>query len=157
MSDRQRRASMARAQKLLPDAQVRGYVIGRAGSHPVLVVGAILGAFFLLAIATLVATGGFVVPGALMILLVQHFASPPRGLAVCDRGVAVVKRSLLNSKPAAVVCRSDLASVAPVDHRIGRTQVAAGGETLWLTKNEEALLRASITAARQGGPVLAAS
>ena len=153
MSTRQRTKSVEKAQTLIPAGRVIDYAIGREGLHPTLVVGGILGLFVALTLAMLAATGGFVMPGVLVLLVMQHLISPPRGIAICDRGVAVTERSLWNGQPTKVVALAEFAHVWPARHQLGRTEVAVGHLKVWLNKAEEERLRNALGAAQAGVPV----
>lgn len=148
MSRRQRDKGARKAQELIPDGRVTGYVIGRTGPHPVLVVGGILLLFVAASVAVAVATGQVVVPGVLVVLLLQHLVSPPRGLAVCDRGVALTDRSVLHGRPTKIVALTAFEGVQPRQVRLGRAEVVVGQESVWLTSGEEERLRTAIGAAR---------
>lgn len=145
MSDRQRRSHVKAAQKLLPDAHVTGYAIGRAGSNPVIVVLAMLGTALGFSLLFLLATGQFVIIGVLPMLIVQHFISPPRAVVTAHQGVALATRSLWNGKPGKLVSVMGHGYVQPVEESLGRVKIGVGHETVWMAKKEEAILRAAVT------------
>ena len=132
MSGRQRTKSVEKAQSLIPEARVLDYAIGREGLHPALVVGGIIVFLAALSGVLFAATGGFVMPGIIAVLVLQHLVSPPRGLAICDRGVAITDRSLWNGKPGKVVALAEFAHIWPARHRVGRTEVTLGPVKVWL-------------------------
>ncbi len=150
MSTRQRTKSVKKAQTLIPAGVVIDYAIGREGRHPTLVMGGVLGLFATLSLVMLAATGGFVMPGLLLLLVMQHLISPPRGIAVCDRGVAVTERSLWNGEPTKVVALAEFAHVWPARHQLCRTEVAVGHLKVWLNNKEEERLRTALGAAQAG-------
>jgi len=154
VNDRNRRKQMAAAQKLLPDARITGYAVGRSGANPVLVVGAIIAMSMVLAVALMLTTGVLVMPGVLVILVAQHFLSPPRGVVVADQGVALTKRSIWTGRPHDVIAVMGHQFVRPTDEELGRMQLMIGDESVWLVHREEVLLRAAIGQQRfgQGGP-----
>ena len=145
MSDRQRRRHAKAAQKLLPDANVTGYAIGRSGVNPVIVVLAMIGTSVAFSLLLIVLTGRFVIIGLLPMLIVQHFISPPRALVIADQGVALATRSLLNGKANKLVSTMGHGYVQPVEESLGRVKIGVGNDTVWMAKKEEAVLRAAVT------------
>ena len=144
ISDRNRRKSMAAAQELVPDAQIIGYAIGRSGVQPTLVVAAMLATAAVGSGLLYALTGTFVLPGALLVLVVQHLLSPPRGVVVAQQGIALTHRSLWNGRPAKLLSTMALGYVQPTETSLGRLKVMVGSEPVWMTKGEEAVLRAAI-------------
>ncbi|HWJ63025.1 MAG TPA: hypothetical protein VNS19_13740 [Acidimicrobiales bacterium] len=157
MNDRTRRKHAKAAQKLVPDATVTGYAIGRSGANPVIVVLAMLGTSVAFSILLLLATGRFVLIGLLPMLIVQHFLSPPRAVVIADQGVALASRSLMTGKATKLVSVMGHGYVQPVEESLGRVKVGVGHETVWMAKKEEAVLRAAVTqhaaAIPSAGPV----
>mgnify|MGYP001052983969 FL=1 len=145
MSDRTRRKHAKAAQKLVPDARVTGYAIGRSGANPVVVVLAMIGCSLAFSIALVLATGQFVIIGLLPMLILQHFISPPRAVVIADQGVALATWSLLNGKSNKLVSVMGHGYVQPVEEALGRVKVGVGGEAVWMAKKEEAILRAALT------------
>jgi hypothetical protein len=144
MSDRTRRRHAKAAQKLIPDANVTGYAIGRSGSNPVIVVLAMLGTSLGFSFLLVLLTGQFVIIGLLPMLVVQHFISPPRAIVIADQGVALATRSLLNGKANKLVSVMGHGYVQPVEESLGRVKVGVGHETVWMAKKEEAVLREAV-------------
>lgn len=145
MSDRTRRKHAQAAQKLVPDANVTGYAIGRSGSNPVVVVLAMVACSLAFSVALVLATGQFVIVGLVPMLILQHFISPPRAVVVADQGVALATRSLLTGKSNKLVSVMGHGYVQPIEESMGRVKIGVGGETVWMAKNEEAILRAAVT------------
>jgi hypothetical protein len=151
LSNRARRAGAKKAQGLLPGATVVEYAIGRSGPNPVVVALAILGGFIAFSVAIALATGAVVFPGILVFLIIHHYTSPPRGVAVCREGLAVTDRSLLNGKPNKLITRTSHGDLRPVDQAGSRTLIQIGPEQVWLTAKELEVVRRSSHAT--GGPV----
>lgn len=145
LSDRNRRKHMAAAQKLLPNGTALGYAIGRSGANPVVVVAAMVGTSLAISVVLLVATGSIVIFGLLPMLIVQHYISPPRGIVVADAGVALTKRSLMNGKPHDVVATMAHGYVHPSEVSLGRVKIMVGTEPVWMSRGEEAVLRAAMS------------
>ena len=145
MSDRTRRNHAKAAQKLVPDAHVTGYAIGRSGSNPVVVVLAMLATSAAFSIALVLLTGQFVIFGLLPMLILQHYISPPRAIVIADQGVALATRSLLNGKANKLLSVMGHGYVQPIEESLGRVKIGVGGETVWMAKKEEAVLRAAVT------------
>ena len=144
MSDRTRRKHAKAAQKLVPDANVTGYAIGRSGANPVVVVLAMLGTALAFSLLLFLATGTFVIIGILPMLIVQHFLSPPRAVLVADQGVALATRSLWTGKAKKLVSVMGHGYVQPVEESLGRVKIGVGNDTVWMAKKEEAVLRAAV-------------
>ena len=156
MSDRQRRRGIAAAQKLLPDTRVDDYVIGRGGIHPVRAGLSFVGAAVLVGILAYAVSPWVVLPGAIVVGLIQHFVSPPRGLAVTDRGVALTNRSFWHGKPSDVRDFVDLHHVYPEGRSLGRVTVGVGqSDHVWTTPDEEQRLLAAIAEVQNPGAVVA--
>jgi len=145
LNDRNRRKQMAAAQKLLPNGTALGYAIGRSGTNPVGVVLAMVGTSLVVSVLLLVATGSVFIFGLLPMLIVQHFISPPRGIVVADAGVALTKRSLMTGKPHDVVATMAHGYVHPSEVSLGRVKIMVGTEPVWMSKQEEAVLRSVIS------------
>ena len=153
MSERVRRKHAQAAQKLLPDAVVTGYAVGRAGTDPALVVVALICTVVLVSGGLAVITGVFVLPGVVPVFLVHHVISPPRAVVITDRGVALAKRSVWTGKPKKLVTVMGHGYVRPVGESFGRRKVHVGPESVWMVAKEEAIVRTAI--GRQvtfGGP-----
>lgn len=146
MSDRTRRKHAQAAQKLIPDANVTGYAIGRSGSNPVIVVLAMIGCSVLFSILFVLLTGQFVVIGLLPMLILQHFISPPRAVLIADQGVALAKRSIWTGKAINLVSVMGHGYVQPVEESLGRVKIGVGNDVVWMAKKEEAILRSSVSA-----------
>jgi len=144
MNDRTRRRHAKAAQKLVPDANVTGYAIGRSGANPVVVVLAMLGTSLAFSLLLLVATGQLLIVGLLPMLIVQHYISPPRAIVIADQGVALATRSLMNGKANKLVSVMGHGYVQPVEESLGRVKVGVGNETVWMAKKEETVLRAAV-------------
>lgn len=145
MSDRTRRKHAKAAQKLVPDANMTGYAIGRSGANPVIVVLAMIGTSLVFSLLFVLLTGQFVIIGLVPMLIVQHFISPPRAVLIADQGVALATRSLLNGKANKLVSVMGHGYVQPVEESLGRVKIGVGNETVWMAKKEEAVLRAAVT------------
>ena len=145
MSDRTRRKHAKAAQKLVPDANVTGYAIGRSGSNPALVVAAMIGTVVLVSGLLIALTGTFVLPGIIPMLILQHFISPPRAILIADEGVALATRSVWTGKANKLVSVMGHGYVQPVEESLGRVKVGVGNDTVWMAKKEEAVLRAAVS------------
>lgn len=141
ISDRNRRKSIKAAQKLLPEAQITGYAIGRSGANPTVVVAAMVGTVAVTAGLLLALTGTFLLPGIIPMLIVQHVLSPPRGVVVAGQGIAVTHRSVWTGRPAKLVSTMAHGFVQPTERSLGRVKVMVGAEPVWMTTGEEAVLR----------------
>ena len=145
LSNSNRKAGLKKAQKMIPESRVVAYIVGRTGPQPVLAGLALLGGFVAISLLIMVATGAVLVPGLLVFVVVQHFLTPPRSLIVCDHGLALTKRSLLNGRPEDIVARLPHAAVEGIEKEAGRFRLDLGVEHIWLTKLEEGLLREALT------------
>ena len=156
MNDRTRRKHAEAAQKLVPTANVTGYAIGRSGANPAIVVAAMLGTVVVVSGALIALTGTFVIPGILPMLILQHYISPPRAIVIADQGVALATRSIWTGKANKLVSVMGHGYVQPVEESLGRVKVGVGNEPVWMTKKEEAVLRAAVTqqAAPPAGPFI---
>jgi hypothetical protein len=139
----------AKAQTLIPEAHVVTYVVGRSGANPALVGWGLVGGFLAFALALYAATGAFLFPGALAFLGLQFVLSPPRGLAVCDRGLALTSRSFWDGKPTATLALFGFEMYRPVEASSGRTHLRLGTEDIWLTTKELKELHRGLTALRE--------
>lgn len=155
LSKRNRDKQLKKAQQALPSARVTELVIGRSGANPVLVGWIIGGLFIALGVALYLATGAFVMPGALVFLLIQAYASPARAIVVADRGVALVKRSALSGNITTVLAMAPFEGVRPVSIHGSRVEVAFLHERVWLTKSEDHKLRTAIEVVNRAGPAAA--
>lgn len=149
ITDKMRQKHLKAAQKLLPGANLTGYAVGRSGMNPVIVVILMVATFVAVCGGLLVATGTFVIPGVIPVLLVQFFASPPRSLVVADQGIALTKRSFWTGKPHDLVAQMGHGYVQPVESSMGRVKLMVGNEAVWVSANEEKILRAAL---QQAGP-----
>ena len=145
MSDRNRRKHVKAAQKLIPDAHVTGYAIGRSGAQPTIVVAAMLGTVVLVSGMLIVLTGSFVLPGVLPMLIIQHYISPPRAVVIADQGVALAARSVWTGRPSKILSLMSHGYVQPVETSLGRVKVGVGNDHVWLPAKEEAIVRAAVT------------
>jgi hypothetical protein len=129
------------ARKLVPQARVDGYVVGRTGPQPVWT-GLGIGVACLLVMAVVFSlTGVLFVPGALAIYAVGYYVCPPRSLAVCDQGLALMDRSFWTGKPTKVVALLTHRAVTKVVKDGNRYRLELGPEHLWLSTQEELLFR----------------
>ncbi|MFN8017789.1 MAG: hypothetical protein U0P45_06670 [Acidimicrobiales bacterium] len=144
MFDRIRPKHQASAQKLLPDARVRTYAVARDGLNPVIVVLAMVGTAVAFSVGLVILTGQFVIIGLVPMLIVQYFASPPRGVAVADQGIAVLRRSFWTGKPNKVIAVVGHGYTQPTEESLGRVLVKIGNEELWMAKGEEAVIRQAL-------------
>lgn len=145
LSARNREKSRAKSQELLPGSQVLAYAVGRRGSNPVVVGLTIAGVFVLVSAAISALTGTLFIIGVLPFLIVQHLASPPAAVAVADQGVALLRRSVWTGRPSAVLAAVGFDAVYPETVDGGRVKVVVGTEAIWMTRREEAHLRAGMT------------
>jgi hypothetical protein len=147
MTDRNRQRGAQKAQSLLPGTRIGAYVAGRTGPNPVTVTMALLGAFAALSAAIFVATGAFVFPGLLLILLFQYLVVPPRALVLCDQGVALLNRSVWTGRPTRVVSQMPHGTIGqPQQHGNQYLTTLADGSHLWLPRREYEILRAAVGA-----------
>ena len=65
--------------------------------------------------------------------MIQHFLNPPRALVVCDQGMALMDRSLLNGRPSKVIARLHHGAVLGLSPEGGRIRLELGVEHIWLT------------------------
>lgn len=144
MSDKKRRKAMERAQRAVPDARVTGYVTGRGGANPITVTLAVLGTIVLISGGLYALTGALIVPGVIPALLVFQGISPVRIVIVTDRGIALANPPTFSSRPPKVVATMAHGYVQPTEESLGRVKVAVGQEHVWLTKEEEQVLRTAI-------------
>lgn len=144
-SSRQRASMEAKAQTLIPEAHVVTYVVGRSGANPLLVGWGMAGGFLAFSLALFAATRVFLFPGVIPFLGLQFFLSPPRGVAVCDRGLALTGRSFWNGKPTEVLALFGFEMYRPVEVTSGRTHLRLGTEDLWLVSKEMKELHRGLT------------
>jgi hypothetical protein len=148
-----RRKGLEKSQRLITDATATWYSVGRTGPNSMLAGLALVGGSLGLCLVILVATGALVIVGALPLLVIFHFLCPPRALVVCDRGVALTGRSLLNGTPTSVIGRYSISDLRPTTSAAGRVRIDVGPEHVWLPTAEEQQLRAAIGHLMSAAPV----
>lgn len=142
MRERTRAAHVRKVQQLLPGAQVYQYVVGRGGPNPVYLSLGLIGIWLALIVVIAILTGLVVIPGILLFLLIQYALNPPQALVSCDRGFALVNRSLWNGKPTSVRGLAAPGSAMPTRQEAGQFRIQlTGGPHIWLSKREEQRLR----------------
>lgn len=157
LNSRQRNKGAQSAQDLIADAQVLSYAVGRAGTNPV-PIGAGLAALFVLGSAVMVEISGtsILLPALvllvvfLLIVVCQHLVSPPRALVVCDRGLVLTDRSLLDGRPTKVLALSPFTDLHFADEELLRSEVITPHEGVWVTRAEDAIVRQAIGVAMTG-------
>ena len=141
LSARSRKKRSSDAERLLePGTTVRRFANGVTGPYPtntilLLVVGAVA-----VTVVLSVLLGSLVGPGFLVLILVYWAFNPPRSVAVSDRGVVLLKRSLWTGKPTAVIGLLPHSVLDAAQERGGYMHVLIGPESVWLTKKEWAAL-----------------
>lgn len=144
LSASNRRKGLKKSQRLITDATATWYSVGRTGPNPMLAGLGLVGASLVLCLVIVVATGALVLVGALPLLVIFHFLCPPRALVVCDRGIALTGRSLLNGSPTSVIARFSIGDLRPTTSEVGRVRIDLGPEHVWLSTAEEQQLRAAV-------------
>jgi hypothetical protein len=142
MSDKARSKRAAKVAGLLPaGSQVRGYGEGRAHARVSAQVVAVVGAT---AAAMLVGLlfGRLLIPGAALVAIVFNLVRPPRGLAVTDRGVALIRRSFWTGRPKQVMAVEEVPTVTTGSG--SRVTLHIDGERVTLPAHESAYLAAAL-------------
>jgi hypothetical protein len=80
--------------------------------------------------------GSLVGPGLIVVLIVYWAFNPPRAVAVSDRGVVLMKRSLWTGKPTQVMGLLPHDVLESPQERGGYVEVLVGPERIWLSKKE---------------------
>lgn len=141
LSEKSRKKRAADAQRLLePGTTVRRYANGVTGPYPTNTILLILLAAIGITVVLSVLVGSIVGPGVLVGLLVYWAFNPPRSVAVSDRGVVLLKRSLWTGKPTDVMGLLPPGVLDSPQDRGGYVQVLVGPERIWLSKKEWAAL-----------------
>jgi hypothetical protein len=136
---------------LPPGTALRGYVVGRA--HARVTNEAIIGGvIFAVAFIVALMLGYVLIPGALLALYVFHQTRPPRAVAITDQGLAVLGRSMWNSKPNKVVALLPPARIGPASPS-GSVTVELGPERITFTNKEMRMLADATASMAPGAPM----
>jgi hypothetical protein len=146
VSKRTRKKATQASQKLLPETRVVWYAPGRSGPQPTFAGWSIVGGFVAFSALIAATTGLVVFPGWLLLIGIHHLVCPPRGLVICEHGIAVVSRSFVTGKPNRLVDRIGIAAVRPIATSGNQVHLAIGADQMWLTKHEEAAFRVAVSA-----------
>jgi hypothetical protein len=137
MSVSTRNKRSADAQKLLePGTIVRRYANAVAGPYPTNTILLIIAAAVAITVVLSLLVGSLAGPGILVGLLVYWAFNPPRAIAISDRGVALLRRSMWTGKPTHVMGLLPHDVLNTPHERGGYVQVQVGPETVWLSKRE---------------------
>ena len=146
ISKRNRTKASLASQKLLPESRVVWYAPGRSGPQPTITGWSIVGGFVGLSALVAAATGAVIFPGWLLLIGLHHLLCPPRGVVICEHGVAVVSRSFVTGRPNRLINRFGIAEVRPIEKSGNQVRMAIGAEQVWLTTREEATFRVAVSA-----------
>ena len=131
---------------LMGEGTVLGYAYGETGPNPtVTIFGLIAGALVIFGITFALFRTGIIV-GFLVIYAIRYYVNPPRGIAIADRGVALLKRGFWNAQPNQLVAKlpHDITNNV-VQQTGGRVLLDLGVEKVWVTKKEYAQLQSAAT------------
>jgi hypothetical protein len=137
LSERSRKKRSADVQRLLePGTTVRRYANGVSGPYPTNTMLSLVAAAIGITIVLSLLVGTLVGPGLLVVILVYWAFNPPRSIAVSDRGVVLLKRSIWTGKPTNVMGLLPHDVLDSPKERGGYVQVLVGPESVWLSKKE---------------------
>ena len=144
ITNRTRAKSSAKAQALLGEGTITGYAFGETGPNPShTILALIAGAVAIFAITFALFRTGIIV-GALIVYAIKFYVNPPRGIAIADRGVALLKRGYWTVQPNQLLAKLPHDAANNVVQQSGsRVLVDFGIEKVWVTKKEYAHLQAA--------------
>jgi hypothetical protein len=137
LSARSRKKRSADAERLFePGTTVHRYANAVAGPYPTNTILLIILAAVGITVVLSLLVGNLVGPGVLVGVLVYWAFNPPRAIAVSDRGVALLRRSMWTGKPTHVMGLLPHEVLNTPHERGGYVQVQVGPEAVWLSKRE---------------------
>lgn len=141
LSERSRKKRATDAQRLLePGTTVRRYANGVTGPYPTNTILVLVLFAVGITVALSLLAGSLFGPGVIAVLLVYWAFNPPRAVAVSDRGVVLLKRSMWTGKPTHVMALLLTDALQSPEERGAYVQVLLGPEAVWFTKREWAAL-----------------
>ena len=141
LSKRTRAKRLATAEDIVDtDGHVVAYAQGVTGPHPTTSMLVMLGTLGLVVLVLVVTTGQYVIPGALAIWTARYYLNGPRGVAVTDRGVALMRGSFWTLKPTVVLAKVPLTTLEPTRETENFVCLDFFVEHVWLSKKEFAAL-----------------
>ncbi|MDQ1369295.1 MAG: hypothetical protein QOF20_1648 [Acidimicrobiaceae bacterium] len=145
LRERVKRKHIESAIKVLPADGARpiDYALGGGGSmSPRMLVLALVGGWVVVTVLLSVALHTLVVIGAIPLVIVSFALNQPRGVLLSDRGVALLRRSFLTSRPEAVVGLDSSASLGrAVKQQAGYTRIQVGPGQVWVKDSDLTRLR----------------
>jgi hypothetical protein len=144
MNERGRRRGAREAEKLLGgQTPVREYVVGHGHFRMTSTAAWTIGIAACVFVGLLVVTGTLWLPGGLVIWAVVRSLRPYLGIALTDRGLAILHLSMLNNRPARIVALLPYGPVWATSPK-GSVTAQMGPEQVTFTRKEYDRLAAAL-------------